>query len=161
MSWRKRRFQTGSTALPCLTDFKWKHKKIKKGSPLLYFKFHGFSQTFKNFEIGSFPPQGIKNCAMSSTSAPSGSTSSTHDFSSASLKKVLYSSCPAFLNMPSVDGLLVSSASFLSHRPVAPCPFLSRLHVSFVCQLHSSAHAMDLDRFSLASVASLGPVSPP
>ena len=73
---------------------------------------------------------------MSSTLAPSGSTSSTHDFSSASLKKVSYSSCPsvrspAFLNVPSVDGLLVPP-SFLSHRPVAPCPFLSRLHVSFV-----------------------------
>ena len=25
-----------------------------------------------------------------------------------------------------------SPPSFLSHRPVAPCPFLSRLHVSFV-----------------------------
>jgi hypothetical protein len=74
---------------------------------------------------------------MSSTLAPSGSTSSTHDFSSASLKKVSYSSCPsvrspAFLNVPSVDGLLVPPPSFLSHRPVAPCPFLSRLHVSSV-----------------------------
>ena len=49
---------------------------------------------------------------MSSTLAPSGSTSSTHDFSAASLKKVSYSSCssvrsPDFLNVPSVDGLLV------------------------------------------------------